>query len=186
MCQDILVPIPEMTRVLQECADILKTWPVWICPHKTHRVGFLAKKEKEIEKKEMNEKSEKSEKKEKSEKSEKRQKKKEREMRQMKKESEMKKENMNDWDMFVDLGYYNTPLPVQQGIPFDALSATHQMEQLLLQVNGYQALYAVNTLTPSDFEKMFDLSLYRKMREQYGCQDVFIDVYDKIKMQKKE
>jgi len=42
-------------------------------------------------------------------------------------------------------------------------------------------LYADTFMTRAEFEEMFDLTLYRKVRARYGCNGAFPDLYDKIK-----
>lgn len=90
------------------------------------------------------------------------------------------------FDMYVDLGYYNTPESIKKNFfaKFDVYKALSHMEKTLRRVNGYQALYAVTTQSREEFREMFDLDLYESVRAKWGCRGVFMDVYDKIKRNK--
>jgi len=41
-------------------------------------------------------------------------------------------------------------------------------------------LYADTYMSKEEFRKMFDHSLYDKMRKKYDCINAFPDVYDKV------
>jgi len=86
-----------------------------------------------------------------------------------------------DYAMFFDLGVYGVPAPILAGKPFATVHAMRQMEAFTQEVGGYPFLYADTFMTRAEFEEMFDLTLYRKVRARYGCNGAFPDLYDKIK-----
>jgi hypothetical protein len=47
-------------------------------------------------------------------------------------------------------------------------------------VERYKFLYADCFMDNAEFEKMFDLKLYKRVRYQLECEDAFPHVYDKI------
>lgn len=44
----------------------------------------------------------------------------------------------------------------------------------------FQMLYADSYLSREDFRKMFDHSLYDRMRKKLDCEKAFPEVYDKV------
>lgn len=48
-------------------------------------------------------------------------------------------------------------------------------------VGGYPFLYADIFMSRPEFEEMFDLTLYEKVRRKYHAQDAFPHLYDKVK-----
>jgi delta24-sterol reductase len=83
--------------------------------------------------------------------------------------------------MHFDLGVYGVPKPIKQGRPYSTVLAMREMEAFTREVGGAPFLYADTFMTRSEFEKMFDLSLYRRVRSKYGAEGAFVDLYDKIK-----
>ena len=49
------------------------------------------------------------------------------------------------------------------------------------RVGGHPFLYADQWFSEADFEKLFDLTLWRSVREQYGAEGNFPTLWDKIK-----
>ena len=47
--------------------------------------------------------------------------------------------------------------------------------------NAYQCLYAVTEQSESEFWRMFDRSLYGRVRMAYGADGAFMDVYEKVR-----
>ncbi len=86
-----------------------------------------------------------------------------------------------DYAMFFDLGVYGVPGPILAGKPFATLHAMRQMEAFTHAVGGYPFLYADTFMTRAEFEEMFDLRLYERVRAKYGCDGAFPHLYDKIK-----
>jgi delta24-sterol reductase len=86
-----------------------------------------------------------------------------------------------DHAMFFDLGVYGVPRPILDGQPFATVHAMRRMEEFTQSVGGYPFLYADTFMTREEFERMFDLTLYRKVRAKYGADGAFPDLYDKIK-----
>lgn len=78
--------------------------------------------------------------------------------------------------MYVDVGLYGVPK-----VKFDAESTTKKIEEFGRKIGGYQMLYADCYATRKEFRETFDHSLYDRVREKYGCNDAFPEVYDKVK-----
>jgi delta24-sterol reductase len=86
-----------------------------------------------------------------------------------------------DHEMYVDVGVFTVPGPVLRGERYDALHASRLMERFLLEHCGDQALYAVTQLSRDAFRRMFDRTLYDRVRRAYGADGALMDVYDKVK-----
>ncbi len=86
-----------------------------------------------------------------------------------------------DHAMYFDLGVYGVPAPIKRGERFKTVHAMRAMEELTREVRGYPFLYADTFMTREEFERMFDLTLYREVRKKYGAEGAFPDLYDKIK-----
>lgn len=86
-----------------------------------------------------------------------------------------------NYAMYYDLGVYGIPKPVQEGRPDDyrAVSSMRDMEHYVRSVSGAPFLYADTFLTPEEFEDMFNLELYNKVRKQYKAEGNFPTVYQK-------
>ncbi|XP_065335539.1 delta(24)-sterol reductase-like isoform X2 [Cloeon dipterum] len=85
------------------------------------------------------------------------------------------------WGMFNDLGVYGVPGPVKRKEPFDAVKAMRAMEKFTRDVGGYSFLYADIFMDFKEFNQMFDLTLYEKVRKKYSASDAFPHLYDKVK-----
>lgn len=86
-------------------------------------------------------------------------------------------------EMYFDLGVYGVPRAVRQGLPFDGPKIGRQFGQFAIEHRGFQLLYADVFITKDEFEQMFNLDLYDRVRKQYGAVDAFPHVWDKIKPQ---
>lgn len=86
-----------------------------------------------------------------------------------------------DHGMFFDLGVYGVPQPIKEGRRFKTVHAMREMEHFTREVGGYPFLYADTFMTREEFAEMFDLTLYEKVRKQYGAEAAFPHLYDKIK-----
>jgi delta24-sterol reductase len=86
-----------------------------------------------------------------------------------------------DYAMYFDLGVYGVPGPIQRGEKFKTVHAMREMEAFTQSVRGFPFLYADTFMTAEEFEHMFDLSLYRKVRAAYAAEGAFPDLYAKIK-----
>ena len=77
----------------------------------------------------------------------------------------------------VDIGLYGySPVP-----DFKPEEALKNMEKFTRKHDGYQGLYAETLMTKEEFEEMFDISHYHKMRKSLPfCEEAFPEVYDKI------
>lgn len=86
-----------------------------------------------------------------------------------------------DFAMFNDLGVYGTPGQVQRREPYNPTKAMRAMEMFTRDVGGYSFLYADIFMSEKEFEDMFDLTLYRQVREKYHANGAFPTLYDKVK-----
>jgi hypothetical protein len=84
--------------------------------------------------------------------------------------------------MYVDVAVVTVPGPVLRGEDYNAMDAIREMEGYLMEHRGYQALYAVTQLTAGEFRAMFDCTLYDRVRRDYGAENVFMDVYEKVRL----
>lgn len=80
-------------------------------------------------------------------------------------------------EMYVDIGAYGAP----KAKNYEAKATTRNLEAYVNKVNGFQMLYADTYMTREEFHKMFDHTLYNKMRDELPlCKQAFPEVYDKI------
>ena len=86
-----------------------------------------------------------------------------------------------DYAMYFDLGVYGVPGPIQAGRKFKTVHAMREMEAFTQSVRGFPFLYADTFMTREEFEAMFDLRLYRKVRAEVGADGAFPDLYEKIR-----
>ncbi|XP_078661242.1 delta(24)-sterol reductase-like isoform X2 [Branchiostoma floridae x Branchiostoma belcheri] len=86
-----------------------------------------------------------------------------------------------NYGMFYDLGVYGVPGPVKRRERYDPVHAMRSMEKFIREAGGYSFLYADIFMTREEFEEMFDLSLYEKVRKKYGAEGAFPHLYDKVK-----
>ncbi len=86
-----------------------------------------------------------------------------------------------DHAMYFDLGVYGVPGPIQRKERFRTVHAMREMEAFTQSVRGFPFLYADTFMTRAEFEEMFDLTLYREVRQKYGAEGAFPDLYDKVK-----
>lgn len=85
-----------------------------------------------------------------------------------------------DDDMFVDVGAYGVPRRVMNDSHYEPKQALRNVEKFVRDVKGFQALYAMTLMDKSEFEQMFDHSLYFKLRQKYSCDGAFPVIYDKV------
>jgi delta24-sterol reductase len=84
-------------------------------------------------------------------------------------------------EMFVDVGAWQVPGFVKRKEAWSGPQAVRNMEAFLRKNRGFQCLYAVTEQTREEFWQMFDGTLYRKVRQKYGAEGAFMDVFDKVK-----
>lgn len=84
-------------------------------------------------------------------------------------------------EMFVDIGAWQVPRFVKRKEPWNGRDAVRKMEAWLREHHSYQCLYAVTEQTRGEFWRMFDRSLYERVRAKYGAEGAFMDVFDKVK-----
>ncbi|XP_066299618.1 delta(24)-sterol reductase-like isoform X2 [Branchiostoma lanceolatum] len=86
-----------------------------------------------------------------------------------------------NYGMFYDLGVYGVPGPVKRRERYDPVHAMRSMEKFIREAGGYSFLYADIFMTREEFEEMFDLTLYEKVRKKYHAEGAFPHLYDKVK-----
>jgi len=86
-----------------------------------------------------------------------------------------------NYALYDDLGIYGTPGPVRRREPFNPTKAMRDMERFTRDVGGYSFLYADLFMTESEFEQMFDLTLYRQVRQKYKADGAFPTLYEKVR-----
>ncbi|CAH1241724.1 DHCR24 [Branchiostoma lanceolatum] len=86
-----------------------------------------------------------------------------------------------NYGMFYDLGVYGVPGPVKRRERYDPVHAMRSMEKFIREAGGYSFLYADIFMTRDEFEEMFDLTLYEKVRKKYHAEGAFPHLYDKVK-----
>ncbi|XP_037069141.1 delta(24)-sterol reductase-like [Pollicipes pollicipes] len=83
--------------------------------------------------------------------------------------------------MFNDLGVYGVPGPVRRKQRYDAVRQMRAMEKFCRDVGGYPFLYADIFMSRKEFEEMFDLTAYERVRDKYHANGAFPHLYDKVK-----
>lgn len=86
-----------------------------------------------------------------------------------------------NYAMFNDLGVYGVPGKVKEKKPYSPVTAMRKMEEFTREVGGFSFLYADIFMTREEFEAMFDLSLYERVRRKYGAEGAFPHLYVKVK-----
>ncbi|XP_049881861.1 delta(24)-sterol reductase-like [Pectinophora gossypiella] len=82
-----------------------------------------------------------------------------------------------DWQMFVDIGVYGVP----KAKGFKTESSTRRVEDFVSKNDGFQMLYADTYTTKEEFRRMFDHTLYDKVRESLTyCKEAFPEIYGKV------
>jgi delta24-sterol reductase len=91
--------------------------------------------------------------------------------------------NAGDTEMFVDVGLWQVPGFVKRGQAWDGHRAVRNMEAWARAHDAYQCLYAVTEQSQEEFWRMFDRTLYARVRAAYGAEGAFMDVYEKVRRQ---
>lgn len=86
-----------------------------------------------------------------------------------------------NYAIFNDLGVYGIPGAIKRREPYNPTKAMREMEKFTRDVGGYSFLYADIFMSESEFEEMFDLTLYRQVREKYKADGAFPTLFDKVK-----
>lgn len=86
-------------------------------------------------------------------------------------------------ELYFDLGAYGVPRSVRQGLYFDGPAVGREFGQFAIENRGFQLLYADVFISRQEFEKMFNLTLYERMRIKFNANHAFPHVWDKIKPQ---
>lgn len=86
-----------------------------------------------------------------------------------------------NYAMYNDLGIYGVPGFVKRKQKYNPVTAMREMEKFTREIGGFSFLYADIFMTRQEFEDMFDLRLYEKVRIKYGADGAFPHLYDKVK-----
>ena len=86
-----------------------------------------------------------------------------------------------NFGMYCDLGIYGIPKYILENKKYSVITNMRKMEKFICDNNGYSFLYADTFMTATEFSKMFDLSLYEKVRERYHLQSAFPHLYTKTR-----
>lgn len=65
--------------------------------------------------------------------------------------------------------------------PYNPVYAMRAMEKFTRDVGGFSFLYADIFMSEDEFNEMFDLTLYRKVRAKYLAENAFPSLYEKVK-----
>jgi delta24-sterol reductase len=89
-------------------------------------------------------------------------------------------EDGKDYEMYVDLGAYGTPQAVKdKREDYDTIAHSKKVEQYVLNVHGFQMLYATSYLNRDEFREMFDHKHHDAMKRQYDPSGAFPEVFEK-------
>lgn len=86
-----------------------------------------------------------------------------------------------NYAMYNDLGIYGVPGYVKRKEKYNPYEAMRKMEKFTRDIGGFSFLYADIFMTREEFEEMFDLELYEKVRIKYKAEGAFPHLYDKVK-----
>lgn len=86
-----------------------------------------------------------------------------------------------NYAMYNDLGIYGVPGFVKDKKPYNPVKAMRDMEKFTRDIGGFSFLYADIFMLRKEFEQMFDLTLYEKVRKKYHAEGGFPHLYDKVK-----
>ncbi|MBB6481847.1 FAD-binding oxidoreductase [Spirochaeta isovalerica] len=93
-----------------------------------------------------------------------------------------------EWDgtersaLYFNIGIYGEPKAVREGnFDYPTVNKVREIEQKISDLGGFLHTYVDIFSTKEEFEAMFDHSLWRKMRQKYGAEGVFPEIYDKVK-----
>jgi delta24-sterol reductase len=80
-------------------------------------------------------------------------------------------------ELYVDVGIYGIPKDLEK---FQHEEFHNKFESYLRSIKGFQALYAQTYQTEEEFRKMFDHTLYDKVRQEFGCGQFLPSVFEKV------
>jgi delta24-sterol reductase len=85
-----------------------------------------------------------------------------------------------NFGMYIDIGIYGIPTAVKNQRKWSSAYHGRKLEKFNIDKGGFQMLYADIFMTRKEFEHMFNLNLYKKVRKDYGADKVFPDIYTKV------
>lgn len=86
-----------------------------------------------------------------------------------------------DWGIWVDLAAYGVPKQVRNGGTFDAKKTCREFDHWTCSIGGFICYYTDIFSTRKEYRKMFDHTLWDKMRKRLKCDDAFPEPWDKVK-----
>lgn len=126
--QDLLVPISKFKMCINKINELVKVYPIWLCPFKLpSQPGLVHSPSGKTE-------------------------------------------------MYIDIGIYGPP----QVDDFYPVKTTRALEELTVESNGFQMLYADTYMNRAEFRKMFDHTCYDQMRKKLMCETAFPEIFDKV------
>eukprot|EP01052_Picozoa_sp_SAG31_P007571 SAG31_NODE_362_length_16904_cov_7.893218_8_plen_380_part_00 len=83
--------------------------------------------------------------------------------------------------MYVDVGAYGNPATwPKPPHPSPAVQCVREVEEFVRDNGGFQMLYADSYHSREEFRKMFNHTIYDKLRRRFECDKAFPEVYDKV------
>lgn len=148
--QDITLPMTDLERAVDLCAEVFDVWPILIYPCKefAHAPGTGGQ------------------------------------LRSPKPHQlcpGTEKTN-KPWGMFFDIGIYGVPGYVLRKEPgFNPTKAMQKYVEFVMEVGGHPFLYADHWFGDEEFEKLFDLTLWRQCRKKYKGDGNFPTIWEKVR-----
>lgn len=83
---------------------------------------------------------------------------------------------------YLDIGIYGIPQRVKDGDEkFPAVTKVRKLEEKVRSLGGFLHTYCDVFSTEEEFNEMFDLTLWKEMRNQYEADGAFPSIYQKVK-----
>lgn len=87
-----------------------------------------------------------------------------------------------NYAIYNDLGIYGVPGFIKNSDPsYSTIQSLKEMEEYTIKTGGFAFLYADIVMSKKDFELMFDLELYERVRKKYHADYSFPHLFDKVK-----
>lgn len=84
--------------------------------------------------------------------------------------------------LYMNLGIYGIPKQIREGnLKYPTVTKVRELEGMIRDFGGFLHTYVDVFSTEEEFEQMFDLTLWREMRERYNANGAFPTIYQKIK-----
>jgi Delta24-sterol reductase len=83
--------------------------------------------------------------------------------------------------LYMDVGIFGVPKAIRNGsTTFPTVTKVRELVAMVRDWGGFVHTYCDVTATEAEFQAMFDHTLWRKMRVQYGANGVFPTIYEKV------